>query len=177
MEEKVVLVDNKDNAIGLMNKQEAHVKGVLHRAFSVFIFNSQNQLLLQQRAFSKYHSGGMWTNTCCSHPRDKEPVISAGKRRLKEEMGMNCELKKVFDFIYKAKMENNLYEHEFDHVLFGYSDDLPEINKEEVEGYNYKSLDDIQVDIQVNPEAYTQWFKICFNEVVLRNKNFNNVDE
>jgi isopentenyl-diphosphate delta-isomerase len=176
MEEKVVLVDKKDKSIGLMNKQEAHVKGVLHRAFSVFIFNSNNQLLLQQRAFSKYHSGGMWTNTCCSHPRDQESVIAAGKRRLEEEMGMSCELTKVFDFIYKAKMENDLYEHEFDHVLFGYSDELPKLNKEEVESYKYKSLRDIQIEIVKTPELYTEWFKICFKEVVLRNKSLSNVE-
>ena len=176
MEEKVVLVDQNDKAVGLMNKQEAHVKGVLHRAFSVFVFNSKNKLLLQQRAFNKYHSGGLWTNTCCSHPRNKEDIISAGKRRLMEEMGMRCELNKVFDFIYKAKMENDLYEHEFDHVLFGYSDELPEINKKEVEGYTYKSLHKIQNEIVHNPEIYTEWFKICFKEVVLRKKNFNNVE-
>ena len=175
MEEKVVLVDSNDKAIGLMNKQEAHVKGVLHRAFSVFIFNSKNQLLLQQRALGKYHSGGMWTNTCCSHPRDKEPVVLAGKRRLVEEMGIHCELKKVFDFIYKAKMENNLYEHEFDHVLFGYSDIPPEINKDEVESFTYKSLIEIQNDIKETPKLYTEWFKICFKEVVSRNKSINNV--
>ena len=168
MEEKVILVDKNDQKIGLMNKQEAHIKGSLHRAFSIFIFNSKNELLLQQRAYSKYHSGGLWTNTCCSHPRDNETVYEAAKRRLKEEMGMTSHLEKKFDFIYKSKMINNLFEHEFDHVLFGFSDKKPKINITEVESFRYSSLEDISIDMSSNPDLYTEWFKICFNEVVIR---------
>ena len=133
MIEKVILVDKNDNEVGTMEKQEAHVKGLLHRAFSVFIFNDKNELLLQRRAVNKYHSGGLWTNTCCSHPRQNEKTKDAAKRRLLEEMGMRSTLKKQFDFIYKAKLDNNLYEHEFDHVFFGFTNDLPIINQEEVE--------------------------------------------
>ena len=128
--EIVILVDKTDNPIGEMEKQEAHIKGVLHRAFSIFIFNSKGEVLLQQRAFHKYHSGGLWTNTCCSHPRNGETTIQAANRRLKEEMGMSCALTEEFTFIYKAKLDNDLYEHELDHVLFGTTDLLPQINKE-----------------------------------------------
>ena len=118
-EEKVVLVDKDDNEIGLMPKMEAHQKGILHRAFSVFLLNSDNQILLQKRSSNKYHSGGLWTNTCCSHPRDGENIINAGKRRLSEEMGINTDLIEAFKFTYKAKLENGLTEHEYDHVLIG----------------------------------------------------------
>ena len=139
--EKVILVDKHDRQMGLMEKQEAHVKGLLHRAFSIFIFNKDNKLLLQKRAFKKYHSGGLWTNTCCSHPRENETTIDAAHRRLNEEMGMECKLELKFNFIYKAQLDNNLYEHEFDHVFFGFSNDLPKINKLEVDSYKYESLD------------------------------------
>ena len=127
--EKVILVDKTDHQIGEMEKQEAHIKGLLHRAFSIFIFNSKGEVLLQQRALHKYHSGGLWTNTCCSHPRNGETTIQAANRRLKEEMGMSCALKEEFSFIYKAKLDNDLYEHELDHVLFGTTDLQPQINK------------------------------------------------
>ena len=127
--EKVILVDKNDRQVGLMEKQEAHIKGLLHRAFSIFIFNTKNELLLQKRATQKYHSGGLWTNTCCSHPRENESTIDAAYRRLNEEMGMICDLKFKFNFIYKAKLDNNLYEHELDHVFFGFSDSTPKINK------------------------------------------------
>ena len=119
--EKVILVDKNDRQVGLMEKQEAHIKGLLHIAFSIFIFNTKNELLLQKRATQKYHSGGLWTNTCCSHPRENESTIDAAYRRLNEEMGMICDLKFKFNFIYKAKLDNNLYEHELDHVFFGFS--------------------------------------------------------
>ena len=165
--EQVVLVDSKDHTIGYMEKQEAHLKGLLHRAFSVFIFNNKKELLLQKRAISKYHSGGLWTNTCCSHPRKNEIVINAAKRRLKEEMGMVCDLEFKFSFIYKAKLDNNLFEHEFDHVFFGNYDNPPNINPEEVDSFCYKSLDKIKEDINIHPKKYTEWFKICFNEVLL----------
>jgi len=172
-EEKVVLVDKQDKQIGLMNKQEAHIKGVLHRAFSVFIFNSDNHLLMQQRAHAKYHSAGLWTNTCCSHPREGESIIDAANRRLYEEMGMKCNLEKSFDFIYHAKMPNDLIEHEFDHVFFGFTDSCPQINKKEVSSYKYMHLNDLKVDISENPDIYTEWFKICFKEVLERAKDFN----
>ena len=171
MTEKVILVDKKDNEVGTMEKQEAHVKGLLHRAFSVFIFNDKNELLLQRRAVKKYHSGGLWTNTCCSHPRQNEKTEDAAKRRLLEEMGMRSTLKKQFDFIYKAKLDNNLYEHELDHVFFGFTNDLPIINPEEVEEYTYKTLEDIGNEMKTTPDKYTEWFKICFREVVNSHRN------
>ena len=164
--EKVILVDKTDHPIGEMEKQEAHIKGVLHRAFSIFIFNSKGEVLLQQRALHKYHSGGLWTNTCCSHPRNGETTIQAANRRLKEEMGMSCSLTEEFTFIYKAKLDNDLYEHELDHVLFGTTDLLPQINKEEVADYKYSSFQDIQQEMIAYPERYTAWFKICFDEVI-----------
>ena len=171
MIEKVILVDKNDNELGTMEKQEAHVKGLLHRAFSVFIFNDKNELLLQRRAVNKYHSGGLWTNTCCSHPRQNEKTEDAAKRRLLEEMGMRSILKKQFDFVYKAKLDNNLYEHEFDHVFFGFTNDLPIINPEEVEEYTYKTLEDIGNEMKTIPDKYTEWFKICFREVVNSHRN------
>ena len=164
--EKVILVDKLDNETGIMEKQEAHIKGVLHRAFSVFVFNSKKELLLQRRANTKYHSAGLWTNTCCSHPRPNEPTKVAANRRLKEEMGLSCNLSKQFDFIYKAILTNGLYEHEFDHVYFGTSNTLPTINLSEVDKYEYKTLECINEEIKNKPERYTEWFKICFVQVV-----------
>ena len=171
MIEKVILVDKNDKEVGSMEKQEAHIKGLLHRAFSVFIFNDKNELLLQRRAVKKYHSGGLWTNTCCSHPRQKEQTLDAASRRLDEEMGISTDLKKQFDFIYKAKLDNNLYEHEFDHVFFGFTNDLPQINLEEVEEYAYETLEDIASEIKTKPDKYTEWFKICFKEVIKSYRN------
>ena len=163
--EEVILVDQNNNVIGYMEKMEAHEKGLLHRAFSVFIFNSNNELLLQQRAISKYHSGGLWTNTCCSHPRKNEKFIDAANRRLVEEMGMSVELEKAFSFTYKADLDHNLIEHELDWVFIGKSDDLPVINKEEVESYKYINFQDLVKDIDDNPDVYTEWLKICLNKV------------
>ena len=136
MNEMVILVDKHDNQLGLMEKIEAHKKAVLHRAFSVFILNDNNELLIQQRALSKYHSPALWTNTCCSHPRDGESVLDAGARRLKEEMGFETKLDSLLSFVYRAKFDNGLTEHEFDHVLFGYYNDDPSINKLEVMDLN-----------------------------------------
>ena len=164
MEEKVVLVDEKDNPIGLMAKMEAHEKAVLHRAFSVFIFNDKGELMLQQRAASKYHSPLLWTNTCCSHQRDGETNLEAGKRRLQEEMGFVTEIKEVFSFIYKAPFDNGLTEHELDHVMVGSYEDAPNINKEEVESYKWMTLIDVKNDIEKNPQEYTAWFKIIFDK-------------
>lgn len=162
-EEEVILVDQNDNPVGLMPKLEAHQKGVLHRAFSVFIVNQKKELLLQQRAMGKYHSPGLWTNTCCSHQRQGETSLSAGKRRLSEEMGMEVPLKELFTFIYKAPFDNGLTEHELDHVLLGFSEDAPNINKEEVEDWKWVSIDTLFENIKKQPETYTEWFKIIFD--------------
>ena len=166
MPEYVVLVDNQDNQIGLMEKQEAHVNPTLHRAFSIFIFNSKNEMLLQQRALTKYHTPGLWTNTCCSHPHDGESLQDATKRRLMEEMGMECELKELFSFIYKADVMQGLTEHEFDHVFVGVTDATPIINKDEVESYRYATIEDIKSEIEKHPENFTAWFKIAFNQLI-----------
>lgn len=166
MTEYVVLVDELDNKVGLMEKMEAHINPTLHRAFSIFIFNSKNEMLLQQRALSKYHTPGLWTNTCCSHPRDGESLHDATKRRLQEEMGMQCELKEAFSFIYKADVMQGLVEHEFDHVFIGTSDDLPIINKDEVESFRYDTVQNIKADIERNPQNYTAWFKIAFDKLI-----------
>jgi isopentenyl-diphosphate delta-isomerase len=164
MEEQVVLVDKNDNQIGLMPKMEAHEKAVLHRAFSVFIFNKKGALMLQQRAAHKYHSPLLWTNTCCSHQRDGESNIEAGTRRLMEEMGFTTDLEEVFSFVYKAPFDNGLTEHELDHVMVGHFEEKPTINKEEVASYKWMKLEDVKTDIENNPEIYTAWFKIIFKE-------------
>ena len=161
-EEHVVLVNTLDQAQGTMEKMSAHKKGILHRAFSVFILNSKGELLLQQRAHHKYHSGGLWTNTCCSHPRDGETVIEAGVRRLQEEMGMKCQLAKGFDFIYRSELDGGLVEHEFDHVLFGRSDVPPVPNPEEVSNYKYVSFTEMRNEMTAHPDDFTPWFRICF---------------
>ena len=171
MEEMVVLVDEKDNQIGLMPKMEAHEKAVLHRAFSVFVFNNKGELMLQQRAASKYHSPLLWTNTCCSHQRDGEGNLEAGKRRLQEEMGFTTELKEVFSFVYKAPFDNGLTEHELDHVMIGNYENEPNINKEEVEDFKWMQLEDVKEDIEKNPSHYTEWFKIIFKESYQKIKN------
>lgn len=168
--ENVVLVDEFDVELGIMEKMEAHRKGVLHRAFSIFIFNSNNELMLQQRALEKYHSGGLWTNTCCSHPRKGELLIDAAHRRLVEEMGFDCDLHKAFDFIYKATSDNGLIEHEYDHVFMGVFDGSPTIVPDEVMRYKYISIPALVVDVAINPESYTEWFKICLAEVVQTQK-------
>lgn len=164
MEERVILVDTNDHPIGSMPKMEAHEKALLHRAFSVFVFNQKGELMLQQRAKHKYHSPLLWTNTCCSHQREGETNLEAGKRRLQEEMGFTTELKEVFSFIYKAPFDNGLTEHEFDHVMIGYFDDEPIINPEEVASHKWMTLADVKEDIENNPAIYTAWFKIIFKE-------------
>jgi isopentenyl-diphosphate delta-isomerase len=163
-EEKVILVNERDEQIGLMPKLEAHEKAELHRAFSIFILNSRNEVMLQQRASQKYHSPLLWTNTCCSHQREGESNIQAGNRRLMEEMGFSTELKELFHFIYKAPFDNGLTEHELDHVMVGYFDGEPVINPEEVENWKWMDIDAIKEDMQVHPEKYTVWFKIIFDE-------------
>ena len=164
IEEQVILVNADDEKTGLMGKTEAHVKGVLHRAFSIFIFNDKGQLMLQQRATSKYHSPSLWTNTCCSHQRNGETNLEAGQRRLEEEMGFTTALKEVFSFVYKAKFDNGLIEHEFDHVMTGFYDKEPNLNSLEVNDYKWMYLTEIENDILSHPESYTAWFKIIFNE-------------
>lgn len=163
-EEKVILVDENDQKIGLMPKMEAHEKGLLHRAFSVFVFNSKNELMLQQRALHKYHTPGLWANTCCSHQRDGESSIDAGKRRLSEEMGFTTDLKETTTFIYKAPFDNGLTEHELDHILIGKYEGEPNINPDEVADWKWMSLEEIKNDIQANPNIYTAWFKIIFDK-------------
>ncbi|MBK5192357.1 MAG: isopentenyl-diphosphate Delta-isomerase [Flavobacteriaceae bacterium] len=163
-EEKVILVNEKDEPKGLMPKMEAHEKGLLHRAFSVFVFNDKNELMLQQRALSKYHSPGLWTNTCCSHQREGESNIEAGKRRLQEEMGFTTDLKDTMAFIYKAPFDNGLTEHEFDHILVGNFNDVPDLNPQEVSAWKWMKLEEVQKDMKNHPECYTEWFKIIFDK-------------
>lgn len=163
-EEKVILVNEQDEKVGLIGKMEAHEKALLHRAFSVFTFNDKGELLLQQRAAAKYHSPLLWTNTCCSHQRDGETSIEAGKRRLKEEMGFVCELKEVFSFVYKVSFDNGLTEHELDHVLIGDYNNDPIVNKEEVESFKWMSVEDVKFDIEKNSNIYTAWFIIIFDK-------------
>ena len=162
--EFVVLVNEQYEQIRTMEKIEAHEKALLHRAFSVFILNKENEVMLQQRAAEKYHSPLLWTNTCCSHQRAGETNIEAGKRRLMEEMGFEVPLKEVFNFIYKAPFSNGLTEHELDHVMIGYYEDEPVVNPEEVGAWKWMKIEDIKHDMEVNPEVYTEWFKIIFSK-------------
>ena len=172
MEERVVLVDTNDQPLGLMPKMEAHEKGVLHRAFSVFILNDAGELMLQQRALHKYHSPGLWTNTCCSHQRNGESNIVAGKRRLQEEMGLDCTLTFAFKFVYKVNFSNGLSEHECDHVYFGYSDALPQANPLEVQNYKYIGLDELQEELSKNADNYSEWLKICLDPLINHQRNY-----
>lgn len=164
--EQVILVDLEDNPIGEMEKMEAHEKALLHRAFSVFVFNDRGELLLQQRALDKYHSGGLWTNTCCSHQRPGESTLEAAGRRLNEEMGMSCTLQEVFTFVYKKPLDKGLTEHEFDHVLIGYSNENPVPNPSEVANWKFASTEWISKDMNLNPGKYTEWMKICYPKVL-----------
>ncbi len=168
IEEYVIIVDGNDTQLGTMPKLEAHEKAVLHRAFSVFVFNDSGELLLQQRAADKYHSPLLWANTCCSHQRLEESNIEAGKRRLFEEMGFVTELKEVFSFVYKAPFDNGLTEHELDHVMVGVYNKNPEINPAEVQDFKWMNLEAVKVAIEMHPEIYTEWFKIIFNEYYQR---------
>ena len=164
IEEQVILVNEKNEQIGTMPKLEAHEKGVLHRAFSVFVLNDSGEMMMQQRAACKYHSPLLWTNTCCSHQRIGESNIEAGKRRLFEEMGFVTELKNVVSFIYKASFDNGLTEHEFDHVLVGTYNENPNINIDEVKNFKWMTLEQVKVDMELNPDIYTEWFKIIFDK-------------
>ncbi|HVU98705.1 MAG TPA: isopentenyl-diphosphate Delta-isomerase [Puia sp.] len=163
----VVLVDPDDNPVGTMDKMEAHEKGVLHRAFSVFIFDKEGRMLLQRRAFSKYHGGGLWTNACCSHPQWGEDIRSGAMERLQYEMGLRCDLTPVFHFVYKTPVENNLIEHELDHVLMGIADGEPHPNPQEVAGTRWAWPAELQQEIEIDPGRFTYWFRMSINKVLL----------
>jgi isopentenyl-diphosphate delta-isomerase len=162
--QKIILVNEKDESIGEMGKMDVHLKGLLHRAFSVFIFNKKSELLLQQRASSKYHSRNLWTNTCCSHPKPNESVVQAAQRRLVEEMGMIAEVKPIFSFIYNVPLDNDLTENEFDHVLIGFSEENPQLNLDEAQNYQWISFNSLKKNMDQNPQKYTSWLKIIINE-------------
>jgi isopentenyl-diphosphate delta-isomerase len=165
MKEQVVLVNENDEAIGIMEKMEAHKKGLLHRAFSVFIFDTRGNMLLQQRAADKYHGANLWTNACCSHPYPDEKVENAAQRRLNEELGFTTSLHEIFSFSYQAKVENGLIEHEFDHVFAGeYEKDIHP-NSNEVADYIYKPVVRIKNEIETHPGKFTSWFKIAFPKI------------
>ncbi len=162
MAEEVILVDAQDHALGLMEKMEAHRQGLLHRAFSVFVLNRKGELLLQQRAAHKYHSGQLWTNTVCSHPREGEAVEAAAHRRMEEEMGFDCPIEKAFEFTYRAELDKGMIEHEYDHLFIGQYNHDPEPNTDEVMDFCWLLPSAVERDLQVHPERYTAWFKIIF---------------
>jgi len=168
--EFVILVDENDQEIGTMEKMQAHEKGLLHRAFSLFVYNEKGEMLLQKRAIDKYHSGGLWTNACCSHPRKGETLTEAVKRRTREEMGFECEPQFAFSFIYKASLDKNLIEHELDHLFEANFSDVPVMNPAEVADFRYLSIEAIRTEIEVMPENYTEWFKIVFEKAVANRK-------
>ena len=164
-EQQVILVNDRDEPTGVMEKNEAHEKGFLHRAFSVFIFNNKGEMLLQQRALSKYHSAGLWTNTCCSHPQPGEETRLAARRRLSHEMGFEAPLEKVFDFVYKTSFDNGLTEYEFDHVFTGEYDGPVTFNKEEVNDFRFMEISELKLSIQEDPGKYTYWFRLAFPRI------------
>ena len=164
-EDKVILVDEYDGMVGTMDKLTAHKQGLLHRAFSIFIFNSKGEMLLQQRAFTKYHSGGLWTNACCSHPMPGEKTIDAANRRLMEELGFGTPIEKIFDFTYKAEFDNGLTEHEFDHVFTGEYDGELDVNPDEVNDFIYKEVSAIKSELANEPQKFTAWFHIAFPKI------------
>ena len=168
--DRIILVDEKDREIGTGEKLKVHEQGKLHRAFSIFVFNSKGETLLQKRAKGKYHSGGLWTNTCCSHPRAGERLEEAVHRRLKEEMGFDCPLKEIFTFIYKVKFDNGLYEHEFDHVFMGEFEGDPSPNPEEADGWRWVPLDELRKGVREDPENYTYWLKAALERVASSKK-------
>jgi isopentenyl-diphosphate delta-isomerase len=163
---KVVLVDPQDVAIGEMDKMEAHEKGVLHRAFSIFLFNEKQEMLIHQRAKEKYHGAGLWTNTCCSHPQLHDDLKESALERLNFEMGIECAINEVFSFTYNIQLENDLIEHEFDHVFIGHTEKQPNPNPAEVQDYKWISIPALQKEIDVNPQRYTYWFKTVLSRVV-----------
>ncbi len=177
MQEHVVLVDPMGREIGTEEKLKAHREGKLHRAFSIFIFNTLGELLLQKRSETKYHSGGLWTNTCCSHPRLGESHYWEARRRLNEEMGFDCELTELFSFIYHAKLENNLFEHELDHVFVGRYDGQPVPNPDEADDWKWMDIEKLKRDVGENPEHYTYWFKLILNCVLKQYEKASSQDE
>ena len=168
MSEEVILVDEEDRVLGTAEKMDAHRSGGLHRAFSVFVFDSAGNVLLQKRARDKYHSGGLWSNTCCSHPRPGETIVEAARRRLFEEMGFTCELREVFSFVYRAEVGNDLVEHEYDHVLVGTFDGQPSPDAREVEDWRWCAMDELRKDLAGNPANYTRWLTLAFERVGAR---------
>ena len=165
--EKVILVDEQDRVIGSMEKMEAHKKGILHRAFSILIFSSKGEFLLQKRSMSKYHSGGLWTNTCCSHPTLDESVASAARKRLKFEMGIDLETQFAFKFIYRSELDRDLIEHELDYVFTGIFDGTPLINVDEVEDWKFIDMQSLLADLKNNPASYSAWFKLIVDQIEL----------
>lgn len=165
MADDIILVDKDDNQIGTGKKMEVHRKGILHRAFSVFVWNDEGLLMLQQRALTKYHTPGLWSNTCCSHPMPGENTIEAAKRRMEEEMGFTCDLKEEMSIIYQSQFDNELIEHEYDHVFFGTYNGEPNINPEEVNDWKWMSINELMKDVRVNPDNYTVWFKIILDRL------------
>ena len=165
MNNDLILVNENDEELGFMEKMQVHRLGLLHRAFSIFIFDNKSNMLLQQRAGSKYHGAHLWTNACCSHPYPGEPVEVAAARRLKEELGFTTGLKKIFDFIYRSEVENNLVEHEFDHVFTGFYEDEIIPNPEEVETIRYVGMEEIEEELKLHPERFTTWFRIAFPRI------------
>ena len=164
-DQEVILVNENDEEIGVLDKMEAHRRALLHRAFSIFIFNSKGEMLLQRRALNKYHSGGLWTNACCSHPHPGEQVSNAAVRRLQEELGFTTSMTKAFDFVYHARFDNGLTEYEFDHVFVGQYDGPLQPNPEEVSDCCYKSIDEIKSSLLSHPHKFTEWFKIAFPKI------------
>ena len=164
-EDKIILVNEHDDMVGTIDKMEAHKQGLLHRAFSIFIFNSKGEMLLQQRALTKYHSAGLWTNACCSHPMPGEKTIDAAQRRLMEELGFETSIEKIFDFTYKAEFDNGLTEHEFDHVFAGEYEGGIDANPDEVEDFSYKEIPQIKNMLQDHPQKFTAWFLIAFPKI------------
>ena len=164
----VILVDSNDNAIGTMEKMEAHYKGVLHRAFSVLLLNHEGKMLLQKRSQAKYHSAGLWTNACCSHPQPGEKMQDAARRRLKEEMGIDVPTEFAYKFIYKTALGNEMTEYEYDHVFVGAYDGVPHVNNLEVEDWKYADIDWIRNDVRENPDLYTYWFKLIIQDPQLK---------
>ncbi len=165
-EDFLILVNENDKAWGKLEKNLVHEKGLLHRAFSVFIFNSKGEMLLQQRANNKYHSAGLWTNACCSHPRFGEELNDAVERRLEEEMGLKCSTNFAFSFQYRAEFENGLIENEFDHVFVGISDEVPTPSQQEVSDWKYISVEELRKSILNEKESYTVWFQLIFEKVI-----------
>lgn len=164
MQEYVVLVTENDEVIGQMEKMQAHENGILHRAFSVFLFNEKGEMLLQKRAAEKYHSPNQWTNACCSHPKIGETYLEGAKRRLKEELGIELKIEEKFHFIYKANVGQNLWEHELDYVFTGIYEGNFNLNKEEVSEIRYIAMEDLEIEMRKNPENFTKWFKIILEE-------------